>query len=203
MQPPSCGFIDCRNGLHRSLGRNHHRRRRDAGHLFASLYRFPRQPRDQGRRRTVAATGAAGNPWQNYFAARVAVVTPSAIYRSMLRDKLHRARSRRLVAPLGVVIDEAERHTLIGADGRAFHRCVGDRFLDTLLWVQGETNHKFTLSYGFDVPAPVAVARTFIAPPIQVPITAPAGAAEIGWIIHTAPKEIVISDLQSWPPQRR
>ncbi len=137
-----------------------------------------------------------GNPWQNYFAARVAVVTPSAIYRPMLRDKLHRARSRRLVAPLGVVIDEAERHTLIGADGRAFHRCVGDRFLDTLLWVQGETNHKFTLFYGFDVPAPVAVARTFIAPPIQVPITAPRGAAEIGWIIHTAPKEIVISDLQ-------
>jgi alpha-mannosidase len=136
------------------------------------------------------------DPWQSYFAARVAVVTESAIYRLLLRDKLHRARSRRLVAPLGVVIDEAERQTLIGAGGRAFHRCVGDRFLDTLLWVPGETNHKFTLSYGFDVPAPVAVARALIAPPIQLPIRAAAKAAEIGWIIHTGPKEIVVSDFQ-------
>lgn len=142
----------------------------------------------------------SGNPWQHNYAARVAVVTPSAIYRPMLRDKLHRARSRRLVAPLGLVVDEAERQTLISADGRPFHRCVGERFVDTLLWVQGESNPSFKLSYGFDVPAPVAVARALLAPPLEVPINgAPgatdAGATDIGWVVHAAPKEILIADF--------
>jgi hypothetical protein len=136
-----------------------------------------------------------GKPWHNYFAARVAVVTEASAFRPLLRDKVHRVRSRNIVAPLGVLIDEAERQTLVASDGRAFHRRVGDRFLDTLLMAPGESNDQFTLFYGFDVPNPVALSRTLIAPPVTVPITAPADAAPIGWILHTAPKDILITRL--------
>lgn len=137
-----------------------------------------------------------GNPWQNYLAARVAVVTESAVYRLMLRDKLHRARSRRLIAPLGVVIDEAERHTMIAGCGLAFHRCVGDRFLDTLLTVPGEKSNAFKSYYGFDVPVPVAMARSAIVSPSQVAIESKSDATEIGWVIHTAPKDILVTGLK-------
>jgi alpha-mannosidase len=136
-----------------------------------------------------------GDPWQNYFACRAAVAMEAAIYRSLLRDKIHRTRSRRMVAPLGVMIDEAERQTLVGAAGLAFHRRVGERFLDTLLITQGESNQQFTLFYGFDVSAPVGAARSLIVPPVRVPISSPQGVSNIGWIIHSAPKEVLVSSL--------
>jgi alpha-mannosidase len=135
-------------------------------------------------------------PWDQYFAARVAVETEAAVYRSLLRDKVHRARSRRLVAPLGVVIDEAERQTLVATGGLAFHRRVGDRFLDTLLPARAESTSRFRLDFGFDVRYPVAVARSLIAPPVHVPIQASPSVAEIGWIVHVSPKHILISRLQ-------
>ena len=137
-----------------------------------------------------------GDAWHDYIACRVAVATEAAIHRALLRDKAHRSRSRRIVAPLGVVIDEAERQTLIASGGLAFHRRVGDRFLDTLVATHGETNPRFTLWYGFDVPTPVSTARALIAPPAHVPISAAGDTAEIGWIVHVAPKELLISRLK-------
>ena len=137
-----------------------------------------------------------GDPWQQYVACRVAVVSEAAIYRPLLRDKVHRARSRRLVAPLGILIDEAERQTLVASGGLAFHRRVGDRFLDTILLAQGESNHQFRLCYGFDVPTPVGTSRALISPVALVGITTPPAASDIGWIVHAAPKETLISSLR-------
>ncbi len=139
--------------------------------------------------------GISGAPWRNYFAARAAVAGEAAIYRPLIRDKLHRGSSRRIVAPLGVLIDEAERQTLIGSRGLAFHRQVADRFLDTLLAVEHESQFDFQLCYGFDVPSPVAMAQSLIAPPPPTEVAAATGAAAIGWIIHPAPKTVIVSGL--------
>jgi hypothetical protein len=61
---------------------------------------------------------------------------------------------------------------------------------------QGESGQAFTLFYGFDLPNPVASARTLIAPPLHARITAAPNAADIGWIVHTAPKEILMTALK-------
>ncbi len=135
------------------------------------------------------------DPWKRYLAARVAVANEAAIYRTLVRDRIHRARSRRLVSPLGVLIDEADRQTLISAAGAPFFRRVGDRFLDALLWTQGESVHAMSMQIGFDVPSPLAAARAMIAPPTQVPIKASAKLAEIGWILHASPKDLLISQI--------
>lgn len=137
-----------------------------------------------------------GKPWEHYFAARAAVATESAICRSLLRDKLHRATSRRLVAPLGVVLDEAERQTYVGGNGSAFHRRVGDRFLDTLISVEGESRYSFTLHYGMDLSTPVNAARELLAAPIQIPVAPKAGTSDIGWLLHTTPKDILVSRVE-------
>ena len=127
---------------------------------------IPAAARPQGESKGGRTEDNVG-PWRDYFAARAAVASESCICRTLLRDRVHRGKTRRLVAPLGVVIDEAERQTLVAADGRAFHRRVDDRFLDTLLQVAGETETTFTLYYGFDLPHPVVDARALIAPPIE------------------------------------
>ena len=137
-----------------------------------------------------------GKPWQHYIAARAAVATESVIYRSLLRDKLHRAKSRRLVAPLGVILDEAERKTFVGGNGAAFHRRVGDRFLDTLLATRAESNPSFTLHYGMDLTSPINAARELLAGPLQVPVEANSANSDIGWLLHSAPKDVLVSKFR-------
>jgi alpha-mannosidase len=114
----------------------------------------------------------------------------------LVRDKLHRAKSRRIVAPLGVLIDEAERQTLICAEGFAYHRRVGERFLDTLLLVQGETRRRFVLHLGLDVPAPVSGARARLIQPTLLNVVPKGTSPPIGWLVHAAPKDLLVTQLQ-------
>ena len=142
------------------------------------------------------ASPVAGSPWNHHYAARVAVASETPICRALVRDKAHRATSRRMVAPLGIVIDEAERQTLVCGSGLAFHRRVGDRFLDTLLLVQGEREPAFKIHYGFDVSSPVASARAMIAPPLALPVQAAESTPEIGWMVHASPKDLLVSQME-------
>lgn len=145
---------------------------------------------------TNAGTERLGNdPWRHYFAARAAVASDASIGRVMLRDKIHRGNGRRLVAPLGLVIDEADRQTLIAGRGRAFHRKVDARFYDTLLCVRGESEHEFSMRYGFDVPTPVATAKSLIAAPVQSLVTTSGKSPNVGWMVHASPKEVAIVSM--------
>ena len=137
-----------------------------------------------------------GDPWREYLAARAAVSSEAAIVRCLVRDKVHRSRSRRLVSPLGVVIDEAERQTLLTAGGRPYHRKLKDRFVDTLLAVAGEQNEEFQLNYGIDVKHPVAAAQSLLTPPLQVGIEKNASLPTHGWIVHVSPAETLANQIQ-------
>lgn len=137
----------------------------------------------------------SGDPWSDYIAARVAVASESPICRALIRDKVHRAKSRRMLSPLGIVLDEADRQTLICGEGLAFHRRVGERFVDTPIIVQGETRTRFVLHYGFDVPAPVAAARARIVPPTELTVQPRQTAAGIGWMLHASPKDVLVPRL--------
>lgn len=150
---------------------------------------------------TLSPTDAAlerlgDDPWRHYFAARAAVASDASIGRVMLRDKIHRGNGRRLVAPLGLVIDESDRQTLVAGHGRAFHRKVDARFYDTLLCVRGQANPNVSLRYGFDVPTPVATAKSLVAAPVQLVVT-PLGRSspDVGWMIHASPKEVAIVSM--------
>ena len=177
-----------------------------------------------GRLRPLADLGE--NPWMRGIAARVAVASDATNFRGLVRDKLHRCSARKWVAPLGVLIEEAERETLVASAGFAYHRRVGDRFLDTLLAVRGEQEVAFAFAYGFDVRNPVAVARGWIAPPDIVPLASPesvevargsGGGASVGgdrhagdprfpgddglpavqgWIVHASPAGLLVPSLR-------
>ncbi|GAA5510393.1 hypothetical protein [Novipirellula caenicola] len=136
-----------------------------------------------------------GNPWNQYIAARCAVANEAVSYRMILRDKMHRTSSRRIVAPLGVLMDESDRQTLVASAGLAYHRRVGDRFLDTLLQVQGETQRQFTLHYGFDLPSPVLAARSVASEPLQATVESVSSDGSRGWLIHAAPNTVLVANL--------
>ena len=140
-----------------------------------------------------------GEPWANYLGLRMAVASESAICRSIVRDKLHRVRSRRLVAPSGLLVDEAERQTLVCGYGLPFHRRVADRFLDTLLFVSGETKHSFQVDYGIDVRSPVAACRSRSAGPVALSVMPGSSGPEIGWVCHVSPREVLLSALKIYP----
>ena len=138
------------------------------------------------------AANLGDDPWKGYIAARGVVASEAAIMRVMVRDKIHRARSRRMVSPLGVVIDEAERQTLVSANGRAYHRRAGDRFLDTILSVQGQNKIDISLCYGFDVSNPIGSAKALISPPEIVNLDASTQLPPQGWIAHVSPADVAI-----------
>ncbi len=164
---------------------------------YSLVYRLSRGSRQiQVSGSLTSESEFQGDPWRNYLGLRVAVSSEAAIVRLLVRDKIHRSRSQRMVSPLGLVIDEAERQTLISTAGLAFHRKVGDRFIDTLLVVEGEACEIFKLSYGFDVPAPVATAKAFITGSLQVPVEKPQSLPPRGWIAFASPPDVMITHLQ-------
>jgi alpha-mannosidase len=137
-----------------------------------------------------------GEPWDNYYALRAAVANESSICRALIRDKMHRPGSRRVVSPLGILLDESERQTLICGNGSAFHRRVGNRFLDTLIAVPGDTEAKFNMNYGMDVPNPVNAARELLTGAKQIEVRGSENAPTSGWLLHTSPRDLLVSELK-------
>ncbi|WP_162006788.1 hypothetical protein [Roseimaritima sediminicola] len=135
-------------------------------------------------------------PWQNYIAGRSAVASEAARTKVLLRDKVHRVAGRRLNAPLGVLIDEADRQTLVVADGRPAHRVCGSRMLDTIVAVAGQQDRTFRLRYGFDVKSPVAVARSLLAPPEVVAAAGSPLPVPAGWLLQLDARNVIITEAR-------
>ncbi|MEL6106101.1 MAG: hypothetical protein AAFU85_08695 [Planctomycetota bacterium] len=139
--------------------------------------------------------------WKNHIAVRAAVADEATLFRPIVRDKVHSASQRRMLAPLGVVLDEAERQTLVTGHGLPLHRKVGDRFLDTVVCPIAEEPTEngafaFELSYAFDSKHPVAAARSFLAPAVPQSLTSsPDASTQQAWLLHCSPRELILSDL--------
>jgi alpha-mannosidase len=145
--------------------------------------------------------------WKRALALRVAVAEEAAIMRPLVRDKVQSSAARKLVAPLGVLIDEADKQTLVCGHGLPLHRKVGDRFLDTLVGIvpaagdgagQGGA-FEFRTTLAFDCPAPVAFARSLVVPLRSLPIE-PSGQATSrngqAWLMHVSAPETLVTDMR-------
>ncbi|WP_145386618.1 hypothetical protein [Stieleria neptunia] len=141
--------------------------------------------------------------WKNYFAVRTAVAGEAAILRPLVRDKVHSASSKKFVAPLGVLIDEAEKQTLVAGYGLPLHRKVADRFLDTVIGVPTGTEAiPFRVTFAFDCPSPVAVARSCIAPAEAFAIDSsesgsPTGVTSQAWLVHVSSTDVLVTEMKT------
>ena len=143
------------------------------------------------------AADIAGDPWQNYAAARFAWADPEAELFRSVQGTAQRTRVRRLEAPQFVEIREERGRTAILTGGLVYHRRSGDRMLDSLLVVRGETRRQWRLGLGVDLPNPTAAAVELATPLVSVPAAAAPGGQSSGWLFHLEAPHIVATH---WEP---
>jgi alpha-mannosidase len=143
------------------------------------------------------AAELAGDPWQNYAAARFAWADPEAELFRSVHGTAQRTRVRRLEAPQFVEIREERGRTAILTGGLVYHRRSSDRMLDTLLVVRGETRRHWRLGLGVDLPNPTAAAIELATPLVSVPAAAAPGGQASGWLFHVEAPHIIATH---WEP---
>ena len=138
------------------------------------------------------------DPWDSYYAVRLAWSDPDAeLWRDvgMARAATHR---ERLEAVHFVEIQSGESRLAILPAGLAFHRRSGERMLDTLLVVRGETARKFRLGIGLDISYPLSSGLNMLMPDDRLTVAAAAPVSgRKGWFFHVGAKNITATH---WEP---
>lgn len=142
--------------------------------------------------------------WQYLPSLRIAIADATPIVRSLVCERLQRTSARSFSSSMGFVIEEGDdRQTLIASNRATLHRRVDDRFFDSLLSPIDE-GRWLTFEFGFDVPHPMASAKSLIrdcftseahsdstAPmSLAVPLLSPGQTSSFsqqGWLMHVAP----------------
>jgi alpha-mannosidase len=132
----------------------------------------------------------AADPWDSYYAARFAWLDPAA--------KLFRGANlatvptevEQLESPHFLDLRTEKTRTTLLAAGLPYHRRCGQRKLDTLLLVRGETARRFRLGIALDPPSALAAALDFLAPLAMLADSARPG-RPLGWLFHLDVRNVV------------
>ncbi len=138
------------------------------------------------------------DPWNSYLAARFAWHDSTATLYRGVQQMRQPSTARRIEAPEYVEIEDGAGTTTLLTGGHPYHRRVGDRTLDTLLIVRGETARQFNLGIGVDLAHPHTAALELLSPPLVLsePDRAPA-ANPTGWLFHLDSRHVVATH---WEP---
>jgi len=139
----------------------------------------------------------SGSPWQSYYAVRFAWSEPdAALWRSVAETAQPNVLPR-FEAPQYVEIRQPAAWVCLLTGGLPFHERSGDRMLDTLLIVPGETRRKFRLGIGIDLAQPAQSARQWLLPASE--LSAPTGrpSSASGWLFHIDARHLVAT---AWEP---
>ena len=148
-------------------------------------------------RLTDLAPLSDADPWRSAYVARLAWPTEAAIVRSFSGGGRHAWPSGRAIAPRLVEIDETDYRTHYLTGGLAFHRRTEQRFLESLLAVQGDTAVEHRIGLAVDLPHPWLGATQFLDRSYEVDLIAPAPLeASTGWLVSVDARN-VIADLET------
>jgi alpha-mannosidase len=138
------------------------------------------------------------DPWNSYYAARFAWADSAADLVRSVGWATQATEAKRLEAPLFVEARTETTRTAVLSGGLPYHRRIGDRMLDTLLMVRGETQRVFRLGVGFDLSYPLPAALELISPVVVAADSAPPPRpAASGWLFHLDARNVVASH---WAP---
>jgi len=135
------------------------------------------------------------NPWDNYYACRFAWSDATAnLYRAV--NLANRPTDTAQVeAPLVLDIRASKTRTTLLSAGLPYHRRFGLRKLDTLLVVAGESERRFRLGIGIDLPGPVGTGWQFLAPPPVVHSVGSPG-TPAAWLFHIDARNVLAGPWQ-------
>lgn len=138
-----------------------------------------------------------GDPWSNYIAARFAWNSSiAALTRSVLGGAQTGWKDERLESPLYFEIADEDQRTTILTHGRPFHRKTGERMLDSILLVSGETQRRFRYTIAVDQDYPMQAALDALTPVVVIPTAkGPPKSGNSGWFFHINARNVQIMQL--------
>ncbi len=119
-------------------------------------------------RLTDLAPLASDNPWQSAYILRMAWPTEAAILRTYAGGVRQAWSGGRAITSTLVEIDEVDYRTHYLPAGLAFHRRTEERFLETILAVQGDTQVSHRIGVAVDLPHPALAAEQFVDSPYEL-----------------------------------
>jgi alpha-mannosidase len=136
------------------------------------------------------------NPWQSYFASRLAWASEVADLQRSYHEFRCPTKGRRLEAPLFIQVDDGAQKTTLLTGGLSFHRRVGPRMLDTLLIVQGEVEREFQMGIGLDLKQPVREALGMVLPTIVIDDLAGVASSRSAWLVHLNARNALLTGFE-------
>jgi len=138
-----------------------------------------------------------GDPWSNYFASRFAWnSSTAALTRSVLGGAQTGWKDERLETPLYLEIADDEQRTTILTHGMPYHRKTGERMLDSILVVNGETRKKYRFTIAVDQVYPMQAALDAMTPITVIPTTqGPPKSGSTGWFFHLNVRNVQIVQI--------
>lgn len=141
-----------------------------------------------------------GDPWNNYFCVRFAWDDPGAAITRCLLDGAYGFGGERFESTEYIEIaSETERLTII-PHGLPYHRKTGQRMVDSLLIVAGESQRKFRFTVAMDQAYPLEAARGATIPPFLVPAAGPPRSGTSGWLFHLDARNVQLEQLSDCRP---
>ena len=137
-----------------------------------------------------------GDPWNNYFTSRFAWNdSTAAVTRSIYHSAQSFAGERFETSDYIEVASEEERLTIV-PHGLAFHRKTGDRMVDSMLLVSGDTARRFQFTIAVDAPYPLEAAWNAITPAPVIPTeVGPPRSGASGWFFHLDSRQVQITRI--------
>ncbi len=130
--------------------------------------------------------------WGSYYAARFAWADAAAELWRSVSLTAQPSGSKRIEAPHFFEIRSENARTAILTGGLPYHLFNGDRMLDSLLVVRGESAQRFRLGISIDAAHPAADALDLIDPPLMLPSAPlPGTGSGSGWLFHLDARNVV------------
>ena len=105
--------------------------------------------------------------------------------------------AKHLEAPHLVEIREDKSRTAIFTGGLPYHRRVGNRMLDAMLVVRGETQRRFRLAIGVGLTQPMTQALELLDPLLAIPDAVIPAAGATGWLFHVDVRSVVATHWEA------
>jgi alpha-mannosidase len=136
--------------------------------------------------------------WKSYVAARFAWANEAAdLWRGLHQTRVPFGR-RKSEAPHYVEIEDGDTASTVLTGGLPYHCRVGDRMLDSLLVVRGESARKFTLGIGVELKHSLLEAMSLTSPlPRVLQNAAPPSPADSSWLFQIDVRRVVATH---WEP---
>jgi alpha-mannosidase len=139
----------------------------------------------------------SSDPWNSYYACRFAWSDETAELYHSLNQTRQRISKQRIEAPLYIELDSGARRTTLLMGGLPYHRRIGERMLDSLLIVRGESQRVFRIGIGLDLPQPLPEALALLAPNTVMFQRGATPAPANCWLFHLDAKSVVATH---WSP---